>query len=269
MSGRIAIDQGGNIVVAGGSYGAAAFDQVTFPPSVGGPLLCKYTPDGVLLWAKRVEVQGSTSLFSGRALDLAVDSAGNIITTDSRARKISAWEGKTATCRLRNSASERHQTSSRPATWHPAGPATRRPGFRQEGSSAVPETSMCARPITPPGPGAVTTARPTFSLWTATSNPPARQTGWPPQKLPAAGGTTITNPIRRVEAALTLGKAMSYSGAASVASPTGHPRRVCGSQLCLSPGKHERPSQGTSRSTQRRLKTSRQVLMRTHHLLSQ
>jgi hypothetical protein len=81
MSGRIAIDQGGNIVVAGGSYGAAAFDQVTFPPSVGGPLLCKYTPDGVLLWAKRVEVQGSTSLFSGRALDLAVDSAGNIITT--------------------------------------------------------------------------------------------------------------------------------------------------------------------------------------------
>jgi prepilin-type processing-associated H-X9-DG protein len=87
-------------------------------------------------------------------------------------------------------------------------------------------------------------------LFVDTSNPPARQTGWPPQKLPAAGGTTITNPIRRVEAALTLGKAMSYSGAASVASPTGHPRRVCGSQLCLSPGKHERPSQVTSRSTQ-------------------
>jgi hypothetical protein len=84
MSGRIAIDQGGNIVVAGGSYGAVALDQVTFPPGVGGPLLCKYTPDGVLLWAKRVEVQGSTSPFygfSGRAVDLALDSAGNIITT--------------------------------------------------------------------------------------------------------------------------------------------------------------------------------------------
>lgn len=52
---KIALDAAGNIYVAGRSTGPAVFNGVAFPATLGGPLLCKFAPDGVLLWAKRAE----------------------------------------------------------------------------------------------------------------------------------------------------------------------------------------------------------------------
>ena len=80
---RIALDAAGNIYVAGKSTGAAVFGQVNFPAAPGGPLLCKYDPDGALLWVKRVEGAGlvfeGTELGGGQAFSMALDRDGNVI----------------------------------------------------------------------------------------------------------------------------------------------------------------------------------------------
>ncbi len=81
----VALDENGNILVVGSSSNAATFDDVTFPNTPGGPLLCKFDPDGQLLWAKRVE--GRHQVFEGMILDsgvanhLALDGQGNVILT--------------------------------------------------------------------------------------------------------------------------------------------------------------------------------------------
>lgn len=77
----VAIDASGNIHVVGTSYGNATYDQVTFPTGPGGPLLCKYAPDGTLLWARRVENNTGISQNGGWGGSLALDSAGNVITS--------------------------------------------------------------------------------------------------------------------------------------------------------------------------------------------
>lgn len=89
----IAIDDQGNLLVAGRSQGPAVYGAVAFPNTLGGPLLCKYAPDGTLLWAKRVE--GSKHFAFGKwfgygwADTMMFDSGGNIIIggtmTDGRA----------------------------------------------------------------------------------------------------------------------------------------------------------------------------------------
>lgn len=52
---KAAVDPTGDIYVVGGSTGPAVFSGVTLPATPGGPLICKYAPDGSLLWVKRVE----------------------------------------------------------------------------------------------------------------------------------------------------------------------------------------------------------------------
>jgi hypothetical protein len=71
---KLALDAAGNICVSGTSSGAAVFGNVTLPATPGGPLLCKYDPDGALLWVKRVE--GAALIFQGQ--DLASGEGGNI-----------------------------------------------------------------------------------------------------------------------------------------------------------------------------------------------
>ncbi|MBL9126137.1 MAG: hypothetical protein JNL97_00750 [Verrucomicrobiales bacterium] len=51
----IAPDKAGNAYVAGFSHGPARYGGSSFPNSAGGPLLCKYDPDGNLLWVRRGE----------------------------------------------------------------------------------------------------------------------------------------------------------------------------------------------------------------------
>jgi hypothetical protein len=83
---KVVLDAAGYIYVTGASYGSAVFDNVTFPATPGGPLLCKYDPDGTLLWVKRVE--GTSLIFEnfnsgvgGKAADIALDHDGNIVIT--------------------------------------------------------------------------------------------------------------------------------------------------------------------------------------------
>lgn len=89
----IQLDSEGAVVVAGRSQGPAVYGAVAFPNTLGGPLLCKYTSDGTLLWARRAE--GSRQFMAGRgfgfgyATGMMLDPAGNIIMsgtmTDGRA----------------------------------------------------------------------------------------------------------------------------------------------------------------------------------------
>ncbi len=80
---EIALDAAGNVYVAGRSLGPAVFESTTFPSTPGGPLLCKYAPDGTLLWVRRAEgkglVFGGTQLGGGDASSIAVDADGNIV----------------------------------------------------------------------------------------------------------------------------------------------------------------------------------------------
>lgn len=79
----VALDESGNIFVVGSASGSGAFGDVTFPDTPGGPLLCKFDPNGQLLWAKRVEgqhlVYQGKILGSGVAYHLALDRQGNPI----------------------------------------------------------------------------------------------------------------------------------------------------------------------------------------------
>jgi outer membrane protein assembly factor BamB len=81
----VTLDASGNILVVGSSSNVATFGDVTFPDTPGGPLLCKFDPDGQLLWAKRVEgrhlVFEGKILASGLANHVALDPEGNIILT--------------------------------------------------------------------------------------------------------------------------------------------------------------------------------------------
>ncbi len=81
---KVLLDAAGNSYVAGGSHGPGIFGNVTFPNTAGGPLLCKYDPDGTLLWAKRAEgkwtlLGGVTRRGGGYAWNLALDANGNIV----------------------------------------------------------------------------------------------------------------------------------------------------------------------------------------------
>ncbi len=69
---KIALDLEGNIYVAGTATGAGVFGHVTFT-GAGGPLLCKYDPDGTLLWVKRLADTG------GGAWGIALDPSGKIV----------------------------------------------------------------------------------------------------------------------------------------------------------------------------------------------
>lgn len=93
----VAIDASDNIHVVGSSYGNATYDQVTFPAGPGGPLVCKYAPDGTLLWAKRVENTTGKSENGGWGRYLALDSAGNVITTGYLNRGTANFGGITVT----------------------------------------------------------------------------------------------------------------------------------------------------------------------------
>lgn len=75
----IALDPSGNVCVAGGSTGPAVFGNTTFPARAGGPLICKYTANGDLAWAKRVEGAPDVLGLGGSARSIAVDSQGNIL----------------------------------------------------------------------------------------------------------------------------------------------------------------------------------------------
>lgn len=81
----IAIDANDDILVAGTSTGEAVFGNFTLPLGAGGPLLCKYAGDGKLRWVKRVENatggSGNGIGNGGWAYGIALDAAGNIITT--------------------------------------------------------------------------------------------------------------------------------------------------------------------------------------------
>ena len=79
----ILLDSEGNVLVAGRSQGPSVYDTVALPNSLGGPLLCKYSPEGALLWIKRAE--GSKQLVFGQwfgigyATTLMLDGGGNVI----------------------------------------------------------------------------------------------------------------------------------------------------------------------------------------------
>lgn len=76
---KVAVDAAGNIYVVGASSGPAVFGNVTFPDTPGGPLLCKYDPDGTLLWVKRVEGAPDVIGTGGSASSVALDQEGNIV----------------------------------------------------------------------------------------------------------------------------------------------------------------------------------------------
>jgi hypothetical protein len=80
---KIALDAERNIYVAGGSTGPAVFGGITLPDSPGGPLLCKYAPDGTLLWVKRVEGTANFVGEGGRATGIALVPDGSIVLTGS------------------------------------------------------------------------------------------------------------------------------------------------------------------------------------------
>lgn len=75
----VALDPSGNVCVAGGSTGPAIFGNTTFPARAGGPLICKYTANGDLVWAKRIEGAPDVLGLGGSATSIGVDSQGNII----------------------------------------------------------------------------------------------------------------------------------------------------------------------------------------------
>jgi len=78
----VAIDRDGNIFVAGNSTGSAVFGNVTFPGTAGGPLLCKFSPAGSLVWARRLEGPADKVLgYGGTATSIAVDAEGHIVFT--------------------------------------------------------------------------------------------------------------------------------------------------------------------------------------------
>jgi hypothetical protein len=94
---KIALDTAGNVYVAGRSFGPAVFGDTTFPASPGGPLLCKYTPDGALLWAKRGEGKGL--IFDGRqdgggdASGIVLDADGNIVINGTMTKGPAVFDG--------------------------------------------------------------------------------------------------------------------------------------------------------------------------------
>src|SRR5262249_15852934 len=65
---KLTLDEAGDVLLAAYSSGAATFGDVTFPAETGGPLLCKYDPDGNLIWARRGEGQGG-AIIGGLTLD--------------------------------------------------------------------------------------------------------------------------------------------------------------------------------------------------------
>jgi hypothetical protein len=77
----IAIDANDNVFVAGTSTGQAVFGSTTLPAGAGGPLLCKYAADGTLLWVRRVEGAAPGFGIQSSASGIALDSAGDVITT--------------------------------------------------------------------------------------------------------------------------------------------------------------------------------------------
>lgn len=80
---KVAVDATGNIYVAGASSGPAVFGNVTFPDTPGGPLLCKYDPDGTLLWVKRAEGTPDVIGTGGSASQIALGRDGNIVVCES------------------------------------------------------------------------------------------------------------------------------------------------------------------------------------------
>lgn len=83
----LALAPDGGVYVVGSSTGPAVFGDTQFPNGPGGPLICRYSRDGSLLWAKRAEgrglVSGGNQLGGGEARYVALDQSGNVLISGS------------------------------------------------------------------------------------------------------------------------------------------------------------------------------------------